>query len=53
LDLRQRIADGEQDAVNLGVFVDEEQAVGDVVVAHVLINIISGGLGVYETVHIL
>ena len=33
--LRQSITDGQKNAVNLSVFVDEQQGVGDVVVAHV------------------
>lgn len=33
-DLRQCIADGQQDAIYLGVLVDEHERVGDVVVAH-------------------
>ena len=33
-DLRQRVADGQQDAIYLGVLVDEHERVGDVMVAH-------------------
>ena len=33
-DLRERVADGQQDAIYLGVLVDEHECVGDVVVAH-------------------
>ena len=37
-DLRERVADGQQNAIYLGVLVDEHERVGDVVVAHMEIG---------------